>query len=617
MAVHFDDLTFDESRRQLYRGEQPVHLSPKAFQLLGILIAEKPRAVSKEQLQERLWPETFVTEGNLASLIAELRSALGDDARKPRYIRTVHGFGYSFAADVNEKDEAAKAALPAAMPLRRPIPWAALIITVVLVLSVGAALIFNGSRADPRTTTTDPSIHSIAVLPFDTRGISKVDSHLGLGLADLVITRLSNVEDLTIRPTSAIRSYAGTDFDSRKVGRKLDVDAVLEGSIRTAGNRVRVTVQFLDVDKAKPIWADQFDEMKAEMLTIEDRISARVAEAVLVRLTPDEKTLLAKRYTSNPEAYQLYIQGRYHLLKGAGGPEDAPRIAANFFTSAIEKDPRYALAWADLAYAHVQTTWDRGGRASEYYPKAEQAALRARELDPQIYQARVPLALVRMYWHRDYAGAEGDLQSALALRPRDPHALSVYGYLLQSLGREDEALAMRQRLVDVDPLNPTSHWGMANGYLTAGRYDLARDKVEDVLAMDPDHFEGNIGLIRVLLHEQKYDEAIAYGRKLVASSGRGRGRAFLAYALARSGQKTEARKILQEMEAASRSQYVAPFNRVIVHIALGEYDPALSLLEEALEDGEYGIRLKTEPLLDPLRDDPRFHSLLRRAGFSS
>jgi len=351
------------------------------------------------------------------------------------------------------------------------------------------------------------------------------------------------------------------------------------------------------------------------MFTIEDRLSARVADAIVVRLSMDEKTLLAKRYTRDPEAYQLYIQGRYHLRAGAGGPYDGPVKAAELFNEAVKKDPAYALAWAGLAEAHAMMS--TGGRAlpAENYPKAEQFAHRALELDPDLYEAALPLAAVRMFWYLDYAGAERDLQRALAIRPHDSEVLSVYGYLLQSLDRVEEAHAVRTRAVEADPLSPKNHWGIANGYLTARRYDLARKKIEDILNMVPDHFEANIGMIRVLLHEQQYEEAIRFAKKLADRDTRPRSLAFLAYSLASGNREAEAREVLRKLQALGRSQYIDTISLIIVHTALGEHDAAFELLDTAVQSRDFAVRLKTEPLLDPLRSDPRFKSLLRRAGF--
>jgi TolB-like protein/DNA-binding winged helix-turn-helix (wHTH) protein/Tfp pilus assembly protein PilF len=621
MSVYFGDVTFDAARRQLRRGGEPVHVSPKAFQLLAMLIAENPRAVSKEEIQDRLWPDVVVSEGNLFSLIAELRSSLGDDAKKPRYIRTVHGFGYSFAGNIGEEvaDEApAIAALPQSaseVPVEIRIRWGVLVAALVLVLGAAAWLV---TRSRPQPNSHAPhAIRSLAVLPFDTHGVNETDAHLGLGLADVIITRLSNVDALTVRPTSAIRNFTGQNFDSREAGRKLHVDGVLEGSIRTDGQRVRVTVQLIDMNKEKPIWAEEFDETKAEMFTIEDQISSRVADAITVRLTPAERNLLAKRYTVSPEAYQLYVLGRYNLQKGAAAQESA-LSASKFFAAAVEKDPNYALAWAGLATGLTWVAVVNMESPPEYFIKAEEATLRARQIDPQLYEVLYPLQLLRMYWHLDYAGAEREFQRALALRPRDADMLAAYGYLLQCLGRVDDAVAIRRRLFEIEPLSLRSHWTLANGLLTARQYALAKAKVQDVLAMDPHHYEANIGLIRIFLAERKYDDAIRVARKLVATgSSSRRAQAFLGYTLAVAGHKDEAREILQELERESASKYMSPFNLVIIHIALGENDAAITLLEKAIDDRSYAIRVKTEPLLDPLRQDPRFPALLRRAGFVS
>ncbi len=293
MPANFGDFTLDESRRQLLRGGEAIHLSPKAFQLLSILTHETPRAISKRDLQERLWPDTFVTEGNLSGLVAELRTALDDDAHDPRFIRTLYGFGYSFAAPIADVTAAAR-------PRKQ---WKSAVIAALLG-AVGIVL-FLSLRSPPRSSgVAGAPIRSIAVLPFDTSGTDLADEHLGLGLPDMLITRLSNVRRLVVRPTSAIRDFAGRHGDSRRIGHKLKVDAVLEGSIRTSPQRIRVTVQLLNVREQKTIWADQFDEKRAEIFAIEDDISARLADALMVRLTPNEKSLLAKATSMN----KLYIR---------------------------------------------------------------------------------------------------------------------------------------------------------------------------------------------------------------------------------------------------------------------------------------------------------------------
>ena len=601
MPTHFGDFTLDESRRLVLRGVEPLHLSPKAFQLLSILIQESPKAVSKNDLQERLWPETFVTEGSLAGLVTEVRSALGDDRREPRYIRTLYGFGYSFTAPLAE-----------AAARSKPVRWGHLT-AAALIAAVGIVVLLS-LRSSVAPVQANAPIRSIAVLPFDASGTDRADEHLGLGLPDLVITRLSNVRQLIVRPTSAIREYAGQHVDSREAGQKLKVDAVLEGSIRTTPDRVRVTVQLLNVREQKPIWADQFDEKRSEMFVLEDNISARVAEALMMRLTPNEKSLLAKRYTANPQAYELYMQGRYELERERREGQFGHRMkAVQLFEEAAAKDPAYALAWAGVAQAYANNQLATIMPLSVAFGKAEAAARKALQLDPELSEAHCAAGAVKMYWELDYAGAERELRRALELNPRNTIALTSYGYLLQCLRRFDESIAVKERQIEIDPMNAGAHWALANSYLTARQDERGIWQALMVLSMEPNYTEIYVALTRTYALRGEYDKAIAYGQKLVQMSpSNPRALAFLGYALGKAGRKAEANQILEQLK---KNGHTPPFLIAVVYLGLGEREAVFPLLEQGINDRSYAIRMNTEPVLDPLRSDPRFISLLQRAGF--
>jgi len=609
MPIVFGDFTLDELRRQLLRNGEPAHLSPKVFQLLSILAGESPRAVTKADLQDRLWPGTFVTEGSISTLVAELRSALGDDAHEPKYIRTLYGFGYAFTASVHEVAPTPKLSRkPGFGHLTSAAAFGA--VAVVLLLALRST-----TRLAPPPSSQP--IRSIAVLPFDTSGADRGDQHLGVGLADLLITRLTNVRQVIVRPTSAIREFAGHRGDSPEIGRKLNVDAVLEGSIRTTPERIRVTVQLLNVHEREPIWADHFDVKRADMFAIEDNISERVADALAVRLTPNEKKLLAKRYTANPEAYALYIQGRYQNDQVRRSLASFGRErAADLLKKAVEKDPSYALAWAALAGAYAGSAWfgETGPRIA--YPKAQAAAERALQLDNSLSEAHMAAGWLRSAWYLDFAGAERELQRALELNPRNTGALNFYGHLLMDVGRFDESLALRRREIELDPLNPAVQWGLAVTYLTARQDDRGIQQALLVLKMDPNFSEAHIGLARVYTLRGEYDKAIAEAREAMRiGSGGSRGLAFLGYALGMSGNKAEARKILEQL---TTQQNQPPFLLAIVNVGLGDRDAVFPLLEKAVDDRSQNValRLKTEPIWEPLRSDPRFQALLRRAHFS-
>lgn len=604
MLVAFGEFTLDESRRQLLRGAEPVHLPPKAFQLLSILIQERPRAVSKKDLQERLWPDTFVTEGNLASTVTELRSALGDDRRESRFIRTLYGFGYSFTAEIDSTAEA-----------RRHGPWKTATVAALLGATGIVSILSLSSTPRSRAVITAP-VQSLAILPFDTSGTDRAEEHLGLGLADVLITRLSNVRHLVVRPTSAVRDYAGRHVDSREAGRNLKVDAVLEGSIRTTPDRVRVTVQLLNVHEQKPIWAEGFDQKRADMFVIEDTVSERVADALMMRLTPAEKSLLAKRYTADPEAYGLYIQARYQREQSIREGRVNLKEPIGLLLKAVQKDPSYALAWAELAEMYAGS-----GGFDELPPqfafgKAKAAVQKALLLDDELSEAHCAAAVTKMYGDLDYPGAEHEFLQALQLNPRNTIAMMHYGRLVQCLGRFDEAIALRKREIEVDPLNPGAQSFLAAAYLTARQDDLGIQQCLRVLRMDPNFSAAHTSLARIYTLRAEYDKAIAEARQAmrIEKNESFHGLAFLGYALGMAGRKAEASEILQQLKSEKKVQ---PFDLAIVHMGLGHGEEVLRLLEKAVDDRTYVLRLKTEPIFEPLHSDPRFQSLLQRAGFGS
>lgn len=607
MPIVFGDFTFDESRRQLLKAGIAIPLSPKAFQLLTTLTRACPAAVSKVELQEKLWPDTFVNEGSLPNLVTELRAALGDDAREPRFIRTLYGFGYSFTEPVREVSaQAPQQAGRRAGHLTTAAAFGA--IAVVLLLA-------SRSTTGLTAQTSTPKFRSIAVLPFDTAGADRTDAHLGLGLPDLVITRLTNLPQLVVRPTSAVRAFAGQHIDSSEAGRKLRVDTVLEGSIRTTADRVRVSVQLLNVREEKAIWAQQFDEKRADMLSIEDNISARVANALALQMTPNEKRLLAKNYTTNREAYDLYLEARYQQLQLARTLQtDGRQNVIRAFEQALEKDPSYALAWAQLAQSFIEAGRFGEMPPSVAYPKAEAAARKAIQLDDELSESHAALAMVKESWYADYAGAEKEYVHSLELNPRNNTTLTWYAYLLECLGRFNEAVAVINRAIEINPLSTTAQWVLANIYLTSRQDDLGIQQTLLVLKMDPNLSEAHIGLSRIYAIRGEYEKAIAEAREAIRIGTEGpRGLAFLGYAFAMSGNKTEARAILEQL----KNEKATPFYLALVYTGLGERDAVFPLLEEGLRNKSYTIRLKTEPIFEPLRSDARFQAILHRAGFNS
>src|SRR5437764_5144291 len=336
--LNFGPFTLDPDRRVLLREGAPVALTPKTFETLALLVRNSGRVVEKAELMDALWPDAVVEENNLNQQISALRKALGDRAEEGRYIKTVPGHGYRFIAS-----PAAAADSDRVVPRRKILPIT--LATVAAILLVAGGVWLWRSRQAPAAQP-----RSIAVLPF--KSLSGGDEYLGLGLTDALITRLSNVRGMIVRPTSAVRRY-GQEGDPLAAGRQLHVDAVLDGTIQRMNDRVRVTVRLLNVGDGAALWGDTFDDRFTGFFAVEDSISERLTRALALRLSEEERKGLTARGTSNLEAHQWYLKGRYY---SAQWTVDGFTRALDAFHRAIAIDPTYALAYAGQADAYYRAT---------------------------------------------------------------------------------------------------------------------------------------------------------------------------------------------------------------------------------------------------------------------
>jgi TolB-like protein/DNA-binding winged helix-turn-helix (wHTH) protein/Flp pilus assembly protein TadD len=624
MSVQFGGFTLDVATRELRRGESLIHVSPKGFLLLLALASARPAALSKKELQQQLWPDTFVSETNLATLIAEIRAALGDDAQKPKFVRTVYGYGYAFCGEAAEaagapavlEDDTRRSEAVGGVPHLHPLTpntgrrgFAAGVFTLVAVTVVGAAGSLSYFKERPTVDVAPRAIRSLAVLPFRAAN-SNVDDELGFGLSDLLITRLSNVKSLTVRPTSSIVQYATSHRSAVDIGRDLRVDAVLEGNIRRLGRRVRVTAQAVDVHTGATLWADSFDENFADMFVVEDSISQRVATALASNLNSDERTRLSRIHTTDSEAFQLYIAARYQMFNRS---REGRLNAVTLLERAIDKYPRYALAYAALADTLAGSAVLSDGDSKSISQKARAAALKAIEIDPSLSEAHSANAVVMMTWDRDWAGAEREFQIARDLNPSNVWAQRWHAWQLQSLRRFDEAVIERSRAVELDPLSPAIHREAAWTFYMSKRPDEAVKEYNVALAMDPNFAQAFTGRGCALLQKGDFDEAIASITKATQLAPDNRNyRGWLVYAYARAGRDSEARTMLAAMKNDNPSLY----HVAAVQTALGEKGEALTSLESACKDNVTFMNVNAEPAFDSLRSEPRFAAVLRCAGFN-
>jgi TolB-like protein len=444
---------------------------------------------------------------------------------------------------------------------------------------------------------------------------AKGDEHLAFGIADSLITRLSNLAEIKVRPTSAILKYKDGSKGAVETGRDLGVETVLEGSIRRSGENLRVTVQLLSVEDGAPLWAEKFDERFTEIFKIEDSISYQVAERLVLKLTGQKKAMLAKHYTDNIEAYQLYLKGLYFSSQRTkGGTQKGNR----YFRQAIEIDPNYALAYSGLAASYARLPIISDVPSREVLPEAKQAVMKALEIDDALTEARISLAGIKFWLEWDWQGAEEECKRAIAQNPNHPNAHARYAHLLSNMERHSEAIAEARRALELDPVSLPRNLFLGQFLYQARQYDQAMEQLLEALEMAPNDWVARLNLGKVYVQQKKYAEAITEFQKAREfSEGNTETIAVLGHVLAISGKKAQADKVLDDLKRMSKQRYVPPYNIAIVYAGLGEKQQALAWLEKAYQDRDVRlVFLKVEPKWDTLRVDERFRDLIGRVGLA-
>lgn len=459
---------------------------------------------------------------------------------------------------------------------------------------------------------TDVDVKSIAILPLKILNLGSSDtseSFLGVGLADAMITRFSGVRALAVRPTSAIVPYGESNTDPSRAGRELGVDYVLDGRIKTLGNRVRVSLQLLDIQKGANAWANQFDEQFSDALDLEDSISEKVAESLLPQLTETGRRKFRKRGTDNPRAFDAYLRGRFFWNHFTA--ESLPKALASF-EEAIELDPNYALAYVGLADAYTWANIYGVLPTSQSLPQARSAAQRAIEIDNSLGEAYASLGLVVQGSDWDWAEAERLYERALELNPNYPLAHEWRSALLVGTGRFEEGLKEIRRAEELDPLSLRAMTLSAWTFYQTRRYDEVIAKAQQIIDLDRRNFQGHLQISNALLEAGEAERAlteIQEALKLSPSTMPGYIRCF---ALVATNRRAEAERLVQEMIEASPRLYFKPYFLAMAYVALGNHDAAFECLEKAFaERDNWLLWFGTEPKLDPLRSDPRFIKLFR------
>jgi DNA-binding winged helix-turn-helix (wHTH) protein/TolB-like protein/Tfp pilus assembly protein PilF len=624
----FGRFRVNTGERILLRDGEIVPLTPKVFDILMTLVESSGQVVSKDGLMKKVWPDSFVEEGNLTQNISLLRKALGEGQNGTQFIETVARRGYRFSQPVRELTESdddqrlrtndvANVSAPrieSDARAGRQSYWfgnlkrhPAVAVAGLLILTfAAAAMIYFIGGGGKSANGSSSVIESIAVLPFVNEAADTDAEYFSDEITESLINNLSQLPKLRVVPRSLVLVYKGQEPDPRKIARDLNVRAVLTGRVHRRGDTLSIQAELIDVVNLSQLWGQHYDRRVSDILLVQEDISRDIFENLRLKLSVEEKKQL--------EAFSLYLKGRNYWNKRT---EDGLLQGVDYFRKAIEVDPEYAPAYAGLADCYNMLVVYGINQPKEAFPKAKEAATQALKIDDTLAEARTSLAFIKHRWDWDRVGAEKEFQLAIRYKPGYAPAHQWYSSYLVAMGRFDEAIAEAKRAEELEPLSFISNSHLGWILFLAGKNDQAIAHCKRLLEVDPSFFPALRYL--GLAYEQKgmHKEAIAEFAKGVKLSASPLMISLLGHAYAVSGNKPEAQRILAELDK-QKQRYVSPYTVATIYAGLGDKDQAFKWLEKAFEERDIWLmNLKVDPQFTPLRSDPRFSDLLTRIGLAS
>jgi adenylate cyclase len=566
-AYEFGPYRLDPLGRSLLRGGELVALPPKAVEVLTILIKHPGAVVGKPELIEAVWPDTIVEEANLNQMIFLLRRAFGEDSGTG-YICTVPRRGYRFTAGV-------------------------------------------------RTIEIPCRIESIAVLPLANVSGDAAQEYVADGITEALITELAKIRSLRVVSRTSVMRYRGRNAPIAQIARTLRAQALLEGSVMMSGDRLRITVQLIHAGADQHLWGQTYEGAASDILDVQARVARDVVAGLRAELSQDERARLTTLRTVNPQAYLLYLKGRYNARILT---EEGQRKAIRYFQDSIRFDPHdastyhYASAYAGIAECFIELAYFFGMEPKQAFSEAETAAVKAVTLDPTLAQGHAALGLLRLLNEWDWLAADDESRRALELAPEDPYVYWKRGVCLRYAGRSEEAIAAHRHAEFLDPFSVVAIQEVGWALYYGRRFDEAVDQFQKAVELEPGWDQLYFGLGQTLVQQQRYEEAVD---ALRTAARMGPGNAFteaaLAYALGRAGRTSEAQHALKQL--TEKYAYVPYWFYSIVSIGLDDPGRALDALDNAFSNHEPClVSLKVDPVFDPLRELRRFSDMVRRIG---
>jgi adenylate cyclase len=631
-SYRFGQFALDPGKRTLSRADSPVSLTPKTFDVLLFLVQNPNRLVTKEELLQAVWGDTFVEDGNLAQYVWHLRKALGDNSEEPRLIVTIARKGYQFTMDVTVADPGVAATEDAAQfsaessfantqfpieslegkPISKaPKPWrkAAFLFASTLILVAAA---YASWRHFAGVTPPRPQKIMLAVLPFENLTGDPNREYLADGLTEEMISQLSRLdpEQLSVIARTSVMGYKHKDRRLDEIGRDLSVQYVLENSLRESENHLRLTAQLVEMKNQTHLWSHDYDYPTNDIFSIEDDVSKAVAREIQLRLTSRQQAALVRQHPANPEAFDAYMQGFYFFERNSD--EDTNRSAKSY-ERAVQLEPDYALAWVGLSRArHWQAV--RGLIPSDEGRRlAREAVVRALEINPNLATAHIQMGRIQRQDDFDWAGANASTQRGLALEPENPEIVRMAGFSALILGRFDEALSLDRRAIELDPFNAESWETLGETQFFVGQLKEAEVNHKRALELKPDIWFSHYSLSQTYILQGRPRDALPEIDR-VQQQVRDWGLYLHAAAYYALGQRTESDAALRELIA--KYEGVDDYSIARVYAFRNQPDEAFEWLDRGYARHNDGlIQMKIDPLLKNLHNDPRYTALLKKLNF--
>ena len=628
----FGEFRLDIQNRLLSKGDNPVPLTPKAFEVLLLLAQNRGEVVTKDELIQAVWPDSFVEESNLTQTVFMLRKALGETPSQ-RYILTVQGRGYRFSPEVktvpahdawsaisDPKDRVEAPFEPSIDPRVAPKrlgSQAILVLGALCLTAIGATLWLYPSIA--RRASASAPVRSIAVLPLANLSGDPSQDYFADAMTDELITNLAKVGSLRVTSRTTVTLYKHTSKSLPEIARELNVEGIVEGSVVRSGQRVRVTAQLIRAPADQHLWAESYDHDAIDALQLQSEVARAITEQVRAKLTPEVEAQFGASRSMNADAYDSYLRGRYYIYNVSSTDPETLNRAKAAFEEAIKKDPGFSPAYSGLAQTYVSIALFGGKNPRDTFRAASEAVHKAIEMDPNNGEAYDALGVLKWRADFDWKAADEAFSKGIALSPSYSCAHEDRAIFLALMGRRAESLAELEKSKQIDP-GPVSAGTELGVFIQLRDWERLLDSSLQQLPSNENDWLMHTNLGLGYEGTGKLAEAIAeYQRAIELSNGNDLNAvASLGHAYAAAGRRYDAERVLRELEQKVRDGRASSYLPATIYAGLGEKDKALTLIEKAYRDQslDIGWIFKTDLRTDSLRSEPRFQAVLKATGLA-